>query len=87
MSQAVISHVRIAAAHDGVAELVVTLTHANGGKTQVTLDEIATGALLEACGATSADELLGHGWDRVRDALAVSWNRFQHPASLQPDQT
>ncbi|HEX7037571.1 MAG TPA: hypothetical protein VF210_17510 [Pseudomonadales bacterium] len=73
-----ISHVRVAAAHDGEAELVVTLTHGNGGTSQVTLDEIAARALLESCNASRADDLLGHGWDKVRDALAVSWNRFSN---------
>jgi hypothetical protein len=77
MSEAVISHVRVAAAHDGVAELVVTLTHGNGGTSQVTLDEIATRALLDSCGAGGVDDLLGQSWDKVRDALAVSWNRFR----------
>jgi hypothetical protein len=75
MSTAVISQVHVAAAHDGVAELIVTLRHGNGASSQVTLDQIAADALMQACRAQTADELIGHGWDKVRDALAVSWNR------------
>jgi hypothetical protein len=77
VSAAVISHVGVAAAHDGTAELVVTLRHGNGGTSQVTLDEIAADALLRACDARTADDLIGQGWEKVRDALAVSWNRFR----------
>ena len=75
MSTAVISHVRVSAGHDGAAELVVTLRHANGGLSEVTLDELGAAALFEACGGRDADELIGHGWEKVRHALAVSWNR------------
>ncbi len=67
---------RIAAAHDGAAELVVTLRHANGALSDVPLDATAAAALFDACSVRSAEELPGHGWEKVRDALAVSWNRF-----------
>lgn len=73
---AVISDVRIAAAHDGVAELVVTLRFGNGGRSAVTLDEVGAAALFAACGSDSADDLIGHGWEKVQQALAVSWNRY-----------
>lgn len=76
MSVAVIAATRIAAAHDGVAELVVTLRHGNGATSEVTLDEMATRALLASCDARHPDELLGEGFEKVRDALAVSWNRY-----------
>lgn len=76
MSAAVISDVRVAAAHDGVAELVVTLRYDNGGESDVTLDEVGAAALLEACGSTATEELIGHGWEKVQHALAVSWNRY-----------
>ncbi|MAT84757.1 MAG: hypothetical protein CMQ43_10515 [Gammaproteobacteria bacterium] len=76
MAGAVISHVRVAAAHDGVAEMVVTLRHANGGLSDVTLDETGAAALFEACGSSTAEELIGHGWEKVQHALAVSWNRY-----------
>jgi hypothetical protein len=72
----VICRVRIAAAHDGTAELVVTLRHGNGGMSDVTLDEAASAALFNACGATHPEDLEGHGWERVKEALWVSSNRF-----------
>lgn len=76
MSGAVISEVRIAAAHDGDAELIVVLTFANGGKSLVTLDEYATRSLMASANADHADQLIGLGWDKVRDALIASSNRF-----------
>ena len=41
MAGAKISEVRLGAAHDGDAELVVTLRFANGGQSLVSLDEYA----------------------------------------------
>jgi carbonic anhydrase len=76
MQEAVISAVRVAAAHEGVAELVVTLTHGNGGTSEVALDHLAANALLQSCAATMPEQLTGHSWSKVREALAVSWNRF-----------
>lgn len=75
MTGAVIASVRVGAAHEGVAELVVTLRHVNGGLSEVALDEVAAAALLAACKVTRPEELTGHGWERVRDALSASWNR------------
>ena len=75
-SGAVISGARVAAAHEGVAELVVTLRHANGGLSEVSLDSIAAAALLSACRASEPEGLIGAPWDKVRDALSISWNRF-----------
>ncbi len=77
MSGAVICDARVVAAHDGVAELVVTLRHDNGGRSQITLDETAAAALLQACNAAGPEALEGQSWTRVREALTVSWNRFQ----------
>jgi hypothetical protein len=76
MSAAVICDVRVAAAHDGVAELVVTLRHGNGGTSVVSLDQRAATALYCAYNASRADDLMGASWEHVREALAVSWNRF-----------
>lgn len=76
MTATVIEATRIAAAHDGTAELIVTLRHGNGGASEVVLDETAAAALLRDCGAATAEELTGQTWEKVRDALAVSWNRF-----------
>lgn len=76
MSHAVISAVRIAAAHDGEAELQVTLTFDNGGSSQVALDEYAARTLLEACRGKDPDDLIGAGWEHVRDALIASSTRY-----------
>lgn len=81
MAEAVISGVRIGAAHDGEAELCVTLSFANGGSSSVTLDGHAASALFTACGATTADALIGVGWARVRDALIVASDRFAETAA------
>ncbi len=76
MSGAVISRVQVGAAHDGVAEMVVTLRYENGGEALVPLDAHAAGHLMIDCGATGAEALVGQGWERVRDALAAASNRF-----------
>ena len=81
MSEARIARVRIAAAHEGVAELVVTLIHENGGLSEVALDTVATSALLAACNASTPEQLEGASWQKVRDALATSFNRFNAAAS------
>lgn len=81
MGGATISQVRIAAAHDGEAELLVTLTFANGGQSLVTLDEFAARALMASSGAQSADALIGTDWSHVRDALIAASSRFaEQPA-------
>lgn len=76
MSSAVIKHVQVAAAHDGVAELVVTLGYDNGGQSLVTLDEFATRKLMESAGVETAENLTGIGWEHVRDALSASSARY-----------
>lgn len=58
MAGATISEVRIAAAHDGEAELIVTLTFANGGQSLVTLDEFAARSLLASTNASTSDQLI-----------------------------
>jgi hypothetical protein len=73
----VIEHARVTAAHDGVAELVVTVAYDNGGRSYVTLDEMASAALMQSCAADCLEDLQGHSWQKVRDALAFSYNRFQ----------
>jgi len=72
-----IESARIAAAHDGSAELVLALRHPNGGLGEVTLDADAAGRLFDACNVSRAEELTGFGWRAVRDALTGAWNRFQ----------
>ena len=76
MSGAIIKHVQIAAAHDGIAELIVTLAFENGGQSLVTLDEYATSQLMESTGADQPEDLTGTGWEHVRDALAASSARY-----------
>ncbi|MBI1238553.1 MAG: hypothetical protein GC199_04350 [Alphaproteobacteria bacterium] len=76
MSEAFIKCVQLAAAHDGEAELIITLEFENGGRSLVTLDECAARNLLEACGIEDPDALTGTSWVRVRDALAASSARF-----------
>ena len=75
-SPATIAAVRVAAAHEGVAELVVELRHANGGRSEIALDALATDALMRSCEAQAPEALIGHSWSKVRDALSASWNRF-----------
>ena len=76
MAGATISEVRIAAAHDGEAELLITLTFANGGQSLVTLDEFAARTLRASTNASTSDQLIGASWNHVRDALIASSNRF-----------
>jgi len=77
MGAAFIKDVRVAAAHEGIAELVVSIEYENGGTTEVALDQMATSALMDACNASSIEDIKGQSWDKVRDALQVSYNRYQ----------
>jgi hypothetical protein len=72
-----ISKVRVAAAHEGAAELIVTVAHDGGGNSEVALDRHASEALLSNCKAGTLDELIGQSWQQVRDALSVSYNRYR----------
>jgi hypothetical protein len=85
MSGAVISRVQMGAAHDGDAEIVLTLRYDNGGETLVALDHPAANHLMTACAATDPSALLGQGWERVRDALEASSNRYAVAGSGGPD--
>ena len=85
MSGAVISRVQMGVAHDGDAEIVLTLRYDNGGETLVALDPHAAGHLMTACGAAHPDALLGQGWERVRDALEASSNRYAVADDGRPD--
>ena len=77
MGSPIIIDVRIAAAHEGIAELVVSIAYENGGITEVALDQIATSALMDSCNAISIDDVKGQSWVKVRDALQISYNRYQ----------
>ena len=81
MSGAVITDVRLGAAHDGEAELVVTLRFENGGCSMVALDHAAATALIDACGAQDPGALIGQGWEHVRDALATASQRYMTPTA------
>ena len=76
MSTAVIRSIHVAAAHDGEAELQVTLEYSNGGLSHVTLDEYAARTLLSSCNVETADGLIGADWVHVRDALIASSQRY-----------
>ena len=77
MTGAVIKSARVAAAHDGDAELIVSVSYENGGTSEIALDQVASTALMESCQVTNLDDLEGHGWEKIREALQVSYNRFQ----------
>ena len=69
-----ISEVRLAAAHEGMAELIVTLRYENGGESHIPLAPDASHILMRRCAATSAEDLIGHNWTLVRDALTEAYN-------------
>ncbi len=72
-----IKNARVAAAHEGIAELIVQIEYDNGGISEVALDQMATSALMRSCDAEDIEDIKGHSWDKVRDALQVSYNRYQ----------
>lgn len=74
---AVIREARVAAAHEGIAELIVTMEYDNGGTSEVALDQMASHALMQSCNAATLDDIKGQPWEKVRDALQVSFNRYQ----------
>ncbi|WP_293682699.1 hypothetical protein [uncultured Phenylobacterium sp.] len=65
MDEAVIVGAQVVAGHDGSAELLVTLRHANGVEAPVQLDEATGLKLMAACGASHVDELSGQSWRRI----------------------
>ena len=74
---AIIKDARVAAAHEGIAELFVLIEYDNGGTSEVGLDQVATSALMSSCDAQQLEDLLGQPWEKVRDALQVSYNRYR----------
>lgn len=77
MANATIKEARVAAAHEGIAELIVSIEYDNGSTTDIALDQMATSALLKSCDAQTIEDIKGHPWEKVRDALQVSFNRYQ----------
>jgi len=73
---AIIKQARVAAAHEGTAEMVVSIEYDNGGITDVSLDAAAVEALMNSTRATSLDALIGTSWEQVRDALTTAYNRY-----------
>lgn len=65
-----ITAARLGAAHDGVAELIITIGYDNGGRSELALDAAASNRLMSECGAKEMAELIGHDWRKVRDALS-----------------
>ena len=77
MKQAVIKRARVAAAPDGDAELIVEMVYASGAVSEVSLDSHAGNILMKSCAAECIEDLAGHSWEKVKDALQSSYNRFQ----------
>lgn len=71
-----IKQARVAAAHEGIAEMVVAIEYDNGGVSEVALDRDAAERLLNSANAKSLEDLVGASWEQVRDALSASFNRF-----------
>ena len=65
LDEAVIVGAEIVAGHDGSAELVVRLLHPDGSEHPVVLDEDTGLKLMEACGASSLEDLYGQSWRRI----------------------
>ena len=70
--EAVISRVQLGAAHEGHAELLITLTYPTGGQTVVPLDPISCAHLMDLAGASQLEELIGTTWQLVRDAIQAA---------------
>jgi hypothetical protein len=71
-TEPVIESAEITAGHDGSAELVVRLRHANGATAPVVLEEAAGLRLMADCGAAHVDDLVGHSWRRVLEASVAA---------------
>ncbi|SVD23852.1 uncharacterized protein METZ01_LOCUS376706, partial [marine metagenome] len=54
-----IKNARVAAAHEGIAELIVRMEYDNGGISEVSLDAMATAALMQSCNAGTVADLVG----------------------------
>ena len=57
-----IESVAIGAAHDGTAELVLRLAHANGASEIVVLNEATAARVMRQCGIDDAGELVNRSW-------------------------
>ena len=70
--EAVISRVQLGAAHEGHAELLITLTYPTGGQTVIPLDPMSCAHLMDLAGASQVEELIGTTWQLVRDAIQAA---------------
>jgi len=75
MTTAHITDARVAAGHDGSAELVVSLCHDNGGTDRVTLTAVMAERLLAVCGVASIDALAGQSWRHLMQVLDAEPDR------------
>ena len=71
---AVIEGARLAAAHEGHAELVVNIRYSNGGSSEISLGAVAADLLMQSCNATRLEQLNGQSWQKVQAALVESHN-------------
>jgi hypothetical protein len=62
LDAAVVTAAEIVAGHDGAAELLIRLRHANGAVSAVTLDPDTGFDLLRASSAASLADLVGQPW-------------------------
>ena len=46
------------------------------GARRCLLDHVAGARLMESCGANEVEELIGRGWEHVRDALTGAYNNM-----------
>ena len=70
--EAVISRVQLGAAHEGHAELLITLTYPTGGQNVIPLDPTSCAHLMDLAGASQVEELIGTTWQLVRDAIQAA---------------
>jgi hypothetical protein len=75
-AMAVIEGARVAAAHEGHAELVVNIRYSNGGSSEVALGAAAADLLMQSCNATTLEQLKGQSWQKVQTALVESHNHY-----------
>ena len=73
---ALIQQARIAAGHDGSAELILLIKYDNAGTTEICLTEDAASRLFEKCQVDQIGDLPGKSWLLVKEALVESSNRF-----------
>ncbi len=62
LDDAVVTAAEIVAGHDGAAELMIRLRHANGAVSAMSLDPETGFNLLSAGGAASLSDLVGKPW-------------------------